>query len=326
MDGIILINKPKNNTSHDIVRKVKKLLNQKVGHTGTLDPNATGVLPLLIGKGTELSKYLINHDKIYEAILQLGEKRDTADVEGNVVEEKDVSESCLDKTNIENIFKSFIGIQEQIPPIYSAIKVNGKKLYEYARKGENIEVQPRKIEIYSMELIDVDKTNKQIHFRVKCSKGTYIRTLCEDIAYKLQTVGYMKELKRTQVGEFKIEDAITIEQLEDIIKYRLKKEEIKDNIENNLEEKFEDGTKNELKEKFKNRFNNNSKNNSLISIEEYFNNKKNINLDERKLNLFLNGVKLTFNLNNDIYKIYNNNKFIGTGVISNNLLKRDIVI
>ena len=326
MDGIILINKPKNNTSHDIVRKVKKLLNQKVGHTGTLDPNATGVLPLLIGKGTELSKYLINHDKIYEAILQLGEKRDTADIEGNVVEEKDVSESCLDKTNIENIFKSFIGIQEQIPPIYSAIKVNGKKLYEYARKGENIEVQPRKIEIYSMELIDVDKTNKQIHFRVKCSKGTYIRTLCEDIAYKLQTVGYMKELKRTQVGEFKIEDAITIEQLEDIIKYRLKKEEIKDNIENNLEEKFEDGAKNELKEKFKNSFNNNSKNNSFISIEEYFNNKENINLDERKLNLFLNGVKLTFNLNNDIYKIYNNNKFIGTGVISNNLLKRDIVI
>ena len=326
MDGIILINKPKNNTSHDIVRKVKKLLNQKVGHTGTLDPNATGVLPLLIGKGTELSKYLINHDKIYEAILQLGEKRDTADIEGNVVEEKDVSESCLDKTNIENIFKSFIGIQEQIPPIYSAIKVNGKKLYEYARKGENIEVQPRKIEIYSMELIDVDKTNKQIHFSVKCSKGTYIRTLCEDIAYKLQTVGYMKELKRTQVGEFKIEDAITIEQLEDIIKYRLKKEEIKDNIENNLEEKFEDGAKNELKEKFKNSFNNNSKNNSFISIEEYFNNKENINLDERKLNLFLNGVKLTFNLNNDIYKIYNNNKFIGTGVISNNLLKRDIVI
>ena len=326
MDGIILINKPKNNTSHDIVRKVKKLLNQKVGHTGTLDPNATGVLPLLIGKGTELSKYLINHDKIYEAILQLGEKRDTADVEGNVVEEKDVSERCLDKANIENIFKSFIGIQEQIPPMYSAIKVNGKKLYEYARKGENIEVQPRKIEIYSMELIDVDKTNKQIHFRVKCSKGTYIRTLCEDIAYKLQTVGYMKELKRTQVGEFKIEDAITIEQLEDIIKYRLKKEEIKDNIENNLEEKFEDGAKNELKEKFKNSLNNNSKNNSFISIEEYFNNKENINLDEKKLNLFLNGVKLTFNLNNDIYKIYSNNKFIGTGVISNNLLKRDIVI
>lgn len=258
--------------------------------------------------------------------MQLGEKRDTADIEGNVIEEKDVSESCLDKANIENIFKSFIGIQEQIPPIYSAIKVNGKKLYEYARKGENIEVQPRKIEIYSMELIDVDKTNKQIHFRVKCSKGTYIRTLCEDIAYKLQTVGYMKELKRTQVGEFKIEDAITIEQLEDIIKYRLKKEEIKDNIENNLEEKFEDGAKNELKEKFKNSFNNNSKNNSFISIEEYFNNKENINLDERKLNLFLNGVKLTFNLNNDIYKIYNNNKFIGTGVISNNLLKRDIVI
>ena len=135
MDGIILINKPKNNTSHDIVRKVKKLLNQKVGHTGTLDPNATGVLPLLIGKGTELSKYLINHDKIYEAILQLGEKRDTADIEGNVIEEKDVSESCLDKANIANIFKSFIGIQEQIPPIYSAISSRCRSIGSLPRRS-----------------------------------------------------------------------------------------------------------------------------------------------------------------------------------------------
>ena len=150
MDGIIVINKPKNYTSHDIVRKVKKILNKKVGHTGTLDPNATGVLPLLIGKGTELSKYLINHNKTYEAVLQLGEKRDTGDCEGNILDSKPVQIECLDKAKIQNIFQSLIGKQQQIPPIYSAIKINGKKLYEYARKGEKVEIQPREIEIYSL--------------------------------------------------------------------------------------------------------------------------------------------------------------------------------
>ena len=297
MDGIIIINKPKNNTSHDIVKKVKKLLNEKVGHTGTLDPNATGVLPLLIGKGTELSKYLINHNKTYEAILQLGEKRDTGDSEGKVIEEKTVIESCLNRKNIENVFKNFIGEQEQIPPIYSAIKVNGKKLYEYARKGENIKIQPRKIQIYLLELLNLDNQKKQIEFRVKCSKGTYIRTLCEEIANKLQTVGYMKELKRTEVGEFNIKDSITIEELENIIKnYNLKKDNIKNNI------------------------------NNFISIENYFKNNEIIELNENKLQLFLNGVKLTFNLVDGIYKIYCNKKFIGTGIVHDKLLKRDIIL
>ena len=297
MDGIIIINKPKNNTSHDIVKKVKKLLNEKVGHTGTLDPNATGVLPLLIGKGTELSKYLINHNKTYETILQLGEKRDTGDSEGKVIEEKTVIESCLNRKNIENVFKNFIGEQEQIPPIYSAIKVNGKKLYEYARKGENIKIQPRKIQIYLLELLNLDNQKKQIEFRVKCSKGTYIRTLCEEIANKLQTVGYMKELKRTEVGEFNIKDSITIEELENIIKnYNLKKDNIKNNI------------------------------NNFISIENYFKNNEIIELNENKLQLFLNGVKLTFNLVDGIYKIYCNKKFIGTGIVNDKLLKRDIIL
>ena len=297
MDGIIIINKPKNNTSHDIVKKVKKLLNEKVGHTGTLDPNATGVLPLLIGKGTELSKYLINHNKTYEAILQLGKKRDTGDSEGKVIEEKTVIESCLNRKNIENVFKNFIGEQEQIPPMYSAIKVNGKKLYEYARKGENIKIQPRKIQIYLLELLNLDNQKKQIEFRVKCSKGTYIRTLCEEIANKLQTVGYMKELKRTEVGEFNIKDSITIEELENIIKnYNLKKDNIKNNI------------------------------NNFISIENYFKNNEIIELNENKLRLFLNGVKLTFNLVDGIYKIYCNKKFIGTGIVNDKLLKRDIIL
>lgn len=214
MDGIIIINKPKNCTSHDIVRKAKKILNEKVGHTGTLDPNATGVLPLLVGKGTGLSKYLIDHDKTYEAVLKLGEKTDTADIEGNVVEIKEIKQESLEKKNIEKIFKELIGKQQQIPPMYSAIKVNGKKLYEYARSGENIKIEPRTIEIYDLELINIDTEKKEITYKVHCSKGTYIRTLCEKIAEKLDTVGYMKELKRTQVGEFKIENSVTIEELD----------------------------------------------------------------------------------------------------------------
>lgn len=282
MDGIIIINKPKNCTSHDIVRKAKKILNEKVGHTGTLDPNATGVLPLLIGKGTQISKYIINHDKTYEAVLQLGEKTDTGDIEGEVIETKPVDSKCLEAKFIEQTLKTLEGEQEQVPPMYSAIKVNGKKLYEYARKGEKVEIEPRKIEIYSLELININEADKQIEFRVSCSKGTYIRTLCENIAEKLGTVGYMKELKRTQVGEFKIEDAITIEELE--------------------------------------------QNQTCISIEEYFRQNKNINLNEKKLQLFLNGVQLTWLLPDGVYKVYSNEHFIGIGTVKNNLLKRDIII
>lgn len=282
MDGIIIINKPKNCTSHDIVRKAKKILNEKVGHTGTLDPNATGVLPLLIGKGTQISKYIINHDKTYEAVLQLGEKTDTADVEGEVIETKTVDSKYLEANFVEQTLKELEGKQEQVPPMYSAIKVNGKKLYEYARKGEKVEIEPRKIEVYSLELISINEVDKQIEFRVSCSKGTYIRTLCENIAEKLGTVGYMKELKRTQVGEFKIEDAITIEEL-------MKKQ-------------------------------------TCITIEEYFRQNKNINLNEKKLQLFLNGVQLTWPLPDGVYKVYSNEHFIGIGTVKNNLLKRDIII
>lgn len=284
MDGIIIINKPKNYTSYDIVRKAKKLLNEKVGHTGTLDPNATGVLPLLIGKGTLLSKYLIEHDKIYEAVLKLGEKTDTADGEGKVLESQNVEQSILKKENIERIFNNLEGKQEQIPPMYSAIKLNGKKLYEYARKGIEVEVKPRTIEIYKLELIKIE--DMEIIFRVSCSKGTYIRTLCEKIAEELGTIGYMKELKRIQVGEFNIKDSITIEELEN--------QEIVSN--------------------------------KFITIEKYFSNYENIVLNEKKLQLFLNGVRLTYELKDGIYKIYKENEFIGIGTVKNKLLKRDIII
>ena len=185
MDGIIVINKEKNCTSHDVVRRAKKVFNEKIGHTGTLDPNATGVLPLLVGQGTKISKYLINHDKIYEATLKLGEKKDTADIEGKTIEKQEVQEKSLEKDNVEKVFKEIIGKQKQIPPIYSAIKVKGKKLYEYARTGQNVEIKAREIEIYDIKLININKENKEIIFKVKCSKGTYIRTLCENIAEKL---------------------------------------------------------------------------------------------------------------------------------------------
>ena len=145
MNGIIIINKEKEYTSNDVVQIVKHTLNEKVGHTGTLDPNATGVLPILIGKGTKISKYLVNHDKIYKATLQLGIKTDTADGEGKILENEKIDKNILSEENINKTLKSFIGKQTQLPPIYSAIKVNGKKLYDYARNGEKIEVPARKI-------------------------------------------------------------------------------------------------------------------------------------------------------------------------------------
>ena len=182
MNGILLINKSKKCTSHDVVHKVKKIYNEKVGHTGTLDPNATGVLPLLIGKATLISKYLINHDKIYEATIYLGEKRDTADEEGDIVEEKEVNKDLLTRNHIEEVLKEMLGKRKQIPPMYSAIKVNGKKLYEYARNGEKVDIKSREIEIYDIEFIN--NYYNILQFKVSCSKGTYIRTLCEEIAEK----------------------------------------------------------------------------------------------------------------------------------------------
>ncbi|CDE90667.1 tRNA pseudouridine synthase B [Clostridium sp. CAG:389] len=297
MDGIIIINKTKGCTSHDIVYKIKKMLNKKVGHTGTLDPMAEGVLPILIGKGTQLSKYLINHDKKYIVELQLGIKTDTADSEGKIIEEKTVNKTKLSKENITNVLQTFIGKQEQIPPIYSAIKVNGKKLYEYARKGQEVELKPRQIEIYDIKLIDYSMDEKQIKFEVFCGKGTYIRSLCEDIATKFETVGYMKSLKRTQVGNFKIDNSITIEELKNL-------------IENNENIDIDDILKNKI-----------------ITVEEIFEKFQSINLDEKKLEMFLNGVMLTQNLDEGVYKIYNkNSEFIGTGTIKNKLLKRDIIL
>ncbi len=291
MDGILIINKEQGKTSHDIVYKVKKILNEKVGHTGTLDPNATGVLPLLIGKGTQCSQYLIEHDKTYEVKLKLGIKTDTADIEGNIIEEKNIIEENLKEEKVKNVLKSFIGGQKQIPPMYSAIKVNGRKLYEYARKGQTIELKPRNIIIYKCELIKIDKSEKKIDFKVHCSKGTYIRSLCEDIAKKLGTVGYMKNLNRVKVGTFSIDNSLTIEQLE----------------------------KNYQNKDFINKY--------FITIEQLFMERPFIIMNEHKMKHFLNGVKLTYKFTDDIYRIYNEQKkFIGIGTIKSELLKREIIL
>lgn len=308
MDGIILINKEKKYTSHDVVAKVKKILKVKVGHTGTLDPNATGILPLLLGNATKISKYLINHNKEYIAELKLGVKTDTADGEGQVIAEKQVNlEGIFENINesIQQILNSFVGKTLQKPPMYSAIKVNGKKLYEYARKNEKVEVKSRQIEIYKMELIKLDLKENIIKFKVRCSKGTYIRTLCEDIAEKLNTYGYMKELQRTEVGDFKIENAITIGELEELVN------------ENKLKDKINEETLNIVNSKDRKYF---------IKIEELFMDKNIINLDEDLLNKFLNGVMIKNNNIDGIYRIYNKNNYIGLGVNKNQKLKRDVIV
>ena len=280
MDGVLIINKPKGYTSHDIVNIVKKELNiTKVGHAGTLDPNATGVLPVLIGNATKISKYLIEHDKVYIAELKLGEKSSTGDLEGEIIEKKSVPK--LNEDQIKDTLKLFLGKQQQIPPMYSSIKINGKKAYEYARKGLKVEMEPREIEIMNISLMKFQ--DNIITFKVKCSKGTYIRVLCEDIAKSLGTVGLMKELCRIKVNEFDIKNSVTL-----------------DDIKNG--------------------------NVQVINIEEIFKLQSCIKLNNRETKLFLNGLKLSNNKLDGLYRVYNNNVFLGLGIVSNNLLKRDVII
>ena len=292
MNRIIIIDKPKDITSQGVVSKIKRTLNvKKVGHTGTLDPLATGVLPILVGDATKLSKYLIEHDKIYIAKVVLGERRTTGDLEGEVVETKDTDISKIKKEEIEELLKSFLGESKQVPSIYSAIKVNGKKLYEYAREGKEVEVPERTIFIKNIRLLNIDNDDNSFEYEVEVSKGTYIRTLSEDIAKKLGTVGYLSNLRRIKVDKFDIDQSVTLEELE----------ENKDNDE------------------FKNKY--------LLKTEDVFKDLKVIILNRRKEELFLNGVKLTFNVDDGLYNIYGENKkYIGIGIVENNLLKRDVVI
>ncbi len=210
--GIINVYKEAGYTSFDVVAKLRGILHvKKIGHTGTLDPDATGVLPICIGKATKVCDLLTNKDKSYTTTLLIGKSTDTYDISGTVTNESEVN---VTENEVINAINSFLGEIEQIPPMYSAIKVNGKKLYELARQGKVIDRQARKVTIYNIEVIDISLP--RIIMRIDCSKGTYIRSLCNDIGEKLGCFGCMESLVRNKVGDFDIENAIKIEEIEKI--------------------------------------------------------------------------------------------------------------
>lgn len=279
MNGILNVFKPKNMTSHDVVHILRKKTGiKRIGHTGTLDPMATGVLPICIGKATRVSEYLLNLDKEYIADLTLGSRTDTLDKEGQVIEN---SKTIVEKQDIVDVFDRYIGTIKQTPPMYSALKHNGKKLYELAREGKIIHRPDREIEIYSNEILNIEK-NKKITFRVKCSRGTYIRSLCDDIGFELGTFGYMSYLMRTEAGPFKIEDSYSLNYIKKL-------------------------TASEI-------------NNILIPMDQSLSQLDSFVVLEENYDKLINGVKIKLDkeiaLNRDkLYKIYCKDKFIGIGKV-----------
>lgn len=209
--GIINVYKEKGFTSHDVVAKLRGIVGQKkIGHTGTLDPDATGVLPVCLGKATKLCDLLTDKDKTYEAVMLLGKTTDTQDITGEILEER--STESLTEEKVREAIESFIGDYDQIPPMYSALKVNGKKLYELAREGKVIERKARPVKILDIRILEMDLP--RVRMEVACSKGTYIRTLCHDIGEKLGCGGCMESLIRTRVSAFQIKDAKTLAEIE----------------------------------------------------------------------------------------------------------------
>ena len=276
MDGLLIFDKEKGITSHDLVYKVRKKLGiKKVGHTGTLDPMATGVLVISIGKGTKTSDYILSSDKVYEAKIRLGILTDTYDITGNILEKEDVN---FTEEEIEETLIKFTGKISQRPPIYSALKVKGKKLYEYAREGKDVEIKKRDVEIYKMELLDF---NGKDEFKIltKVSKGTYIRSLANDLGRSLGTFGTLTELRRTRSGSFKIEDAITVSD-------------------------FEKSSLYEIKEK-------------ILPMDLALKDFKRIDIPKSFCDKFIMGqfYKLKENLKDENYRVYSEDKFLGIGEI-----------
>lgn len=289
MDGFINLHKPVGISSNSAVVKIRKILGQKkIGHSGTLDPGAAGVLVLGVNKGTRLLQYLLDSDKQYTAELTFGYKTDTGDSEGNVIEEKPYD--FVTQENLENTIKSFLGKIQQIPPMTSAIKINGKKLYEFARKGQVVDRPPREVEIKAIKLISFKKEKDALkaELDIKCSKGTYIRTLCEDIAEKIGTVGFMSNLLRTGVGNFHINNAYKIEQIENMV--------------------------------------NEGNYNFMLPLDSVLNERDFLKytIDEEKLSKVLNGTAIPTSLNyeNRNVAIYTHiGQFIALGTICNGLIK-----
>ncbi len=282
MEGIIVVNKPKGITSFDVIRKLKKILKtKKIGHTGTLDPLATGVMLVCVGKATKLASDLEAKNKIYIADFDIGYATDTYDVEGKKIAENIIEVS---KENLEQSIKKFIGNIKQVPPMYSAIKIDGNKLYHLARKGIEVERPERDVTIKYINLLDF-KDNK-VKIETKASKGCYIRSLVYDIGQDLGTYATMTALQRKQVGDYSLENSYSLEQIEKMI--------------------------------FNNDFN------FLKTIEEIFSYDKYSLQTEKELTLYKNGntVKIKENLENKRYRIYFQNEFVGLANIeNNNLLK-----
>lgn len=215
MDGIINIYKEPGFTSHDVVAKLRGILHQKkIGHTGTLDPLASGVLPVCCGKATKVCGLLTDKDKSYHAVCRLGVETDTQDMSGSIIRKCDIT--GITEEDIINCLKHFEGVIMQVPPMYSALKVKGKKLYELAREGITIKREPRQVTIHSIDVKDIDIKNGIFSMDVTCSKGTYIRALCHDIGIMLGNAAAMEKLVRTSVSVFKIEDALKLAEVQDI--------------------------------------------------------------------------------------------------------------
>lgn len=212
-EGVLLIDKPDGITSHDVVDRVRRKLRMKrIGHAGTLDPNATGLMIVLVGKATKLSQYLMGLDKVYEGVISLGVATDTQDAEGDVIEEHEVPE--LSEEQIREQLQSFVGDQYQTPPMFSAKKVDGVPLYKLARKGKTIEREPRFVRV---SRFDLDAwASPDIEFTVECSKGTYIRTLAHDLGQKIGCGAYLKDLRRIEIDRFEIEDSIELREFEEL--------------------------------------------------------------------------------------------------------------
>ena len=282
MEGIIVVNKPKGITSFDVIRKLKKILKtKKIGHTGTLDPLATGIMLVCVGKATKLASDLEAKDKIYIADFDIGYATDTYDIEGKKIAENTIE---ISKKNLEQSIKKFIGNIKQIPPMFSAIKIDGNKLYHLARKGIEVERPERNVTIEYINLLDF-KDNK-VKIETKVSKGCYIRSLIYDIGQDLGTYATMTALQRKQVGDYSLENSYSLEQIEKMI--------------------------------FNNDFN------FLKTIEEIFSYDKYSLQTEKELTLYKNGntVKIKENLENKRYRIYFQNEFVGLANIeNNNLLK-----
>ncbi len=282
MNGIICINKEKNYTSFSVIRELRKILNiKKIGHGGTLDPLATGVLPIFIGKATKAADMIINKDKIYIVDLKLGVSTDTQDITGNIIYSQD---SYIDFDQFKKTVFNFVGEYSQIPPMYSALKVNGKKLYELARDGKEVFRVHRDVKIYKIDILNFDKSNQTAKLNVNCSKGTYMRTLCDDIGKSLGVGATLTGLIRTKTGDFSIDNSFTLEQIKNM--------SINDTIKYNM-----------------------------IPIESLFSKYPKIFLNEIDTKKFLNGVKLDISkikyINGiDLYSVYDDlNNFIGLAKI-----------